>query len=147
MRALLAVVVATLGAGCGRIGLDPHAADAKVRQGECPSGMLEIAGAGEACIESAERGNAPWTEARDTCAGLGRRLCTATEWAAACAGTAGLIDMADDAVPEWEWLAAEDGGIAEKGGYAACDDTGTHPVVDPYDYRCCRSEEEEEGGD
>ena len=125
--------------GCGHIGFD-----AREGQGDpdavpgCPPDMVPIETGADVCIEKSERGNDTWTTARSTCLGLGRRLCEATEWYTGCVSAPVLADMADDpGGAEWEWFAGEEGGVAEKGGFAACTDTSSHAVVDPYDYRCC----------
>ena len=133
---------------CGRIGYDEliapidAAVDASPVDGlpACPSGMVPTCADGPVCVDVAERGTIDWTAARDACAADGARLCTDAEWAEACACAAGLIDMANDgagAMPEWEWVAEESGGVAQKRGYASCDDTSSHSVLDAYDYRCC----------
>jgi hypothetical protein len=141
MRPLGAVVTAVLVGACGHIGFDerdvPGDPDAAAA---CPADMVRIEPVADVCVETNERGNEAWTSAQTTCAALGRRLCDAAEWLIACTNAPGLVDMANDAGgadPEWEWFAGEADGVAEKGGYAACTDTSSHSVVDPYDYRCC----------
>ena len=145
MRIALALLVLT--AACGRIGYDELAAvridamaDAPVDAATCPSDTTPITAGSSVCVELVERGNAPWTVARDTCASLGRRLCADAEWAIACTDASGLVDMANDgngATPEWEWVAEEAAGVAQKRGYSACSSMSSHQVIDPYDYRCC----------
>jgi hypothetical protein len=133
---------------CGRIGYDAQVdadVDAPIDAGidglpACPLGMVPTCADSRVCVDLAERGNAPWTDARDLCAVTGARLCTDAEWAEACGCAVGVIDMANDgdgASQEWEWVADESAGVAQKRGYAACGDTSTHAVTDPYDYRCC----------
>ncbi len=140
-----AAVLALLGA-CGRVGYEPVTTDAPtdvapdVGPAPCPLAMVPICDGASVCIDLAERGYTDWTNARDLCAVTGARLCTDAEWAEACTCAVGLIDMAGDGggtALEWEWLAEETGGIAQKRGYAACSDTSTHPITDSYDYRCC----------
>lgn len=131
--------------GCGRIGIEPRigeladaapdvAPDARV----CPADTTELMTGSSVCIEKTERGTETWTNAKATCEGLGRRLCADAEWLLACDNATGLIDMANDAASEWEWMAEENGGVAQKRGYAACSDTSAHEIlIDPYDFRCC----------
>lgn len=139
------LILAVLGAGlaCGRIGyeerpggVDAPPIDAAVIDGipACPAGTAESCPGSPVCIEVVERGYIDWTAARDTCAGAGRRLCTDAEWALACGCAAGLVDMTDS---EWEWVAEESGGVAQKRGYESCDAISSHPITDSYDYRCC----------
>lgn len=136
---------------CGRIGYEPRldngAADATsdttsdTPGADCPPGTLRFTSPPAvveafACIETAERGNATWTEAREQCTAAGRRLCTDAEWFAACEELPGLVDMAGDG--NWEWVADEDAGVAQKRGVDVCGDTSAHEIfVDPYDFRCC----------
>jgi hypothetical protein len=144
----IAVVLALTLLGCGRIGIeertvDPGDAltgDSPVMRDDapaaCPPGTTPIKPGVTACVEVAERGNETWTVAKATCEGLGRRLCTDDEWAIACDNATGLIDMAGDG--NWEWVADESGGIADKRGFDLCSDESAHEIfVDPYDYRCC----------
>lgn len=143
MWARLLMVVAL--AACGRIGYDerpqevdapPPPIDAPPIDGlpACPAGTTEACPGSTVCIETAERGYTDWTSAGAQCAAQGRRLCTDPEWALACQCAVGLVDMID---AEWEWLAEETGGIAQKRGYMSCDATSTHPITDNYDFRCC----------
>ena len=144
----LAAIATLAVAACGRVGYDAQV-DAQVDAAvdtpidglpACPLGMVPTCTDSRVCVDLAERGNAPWTEARDLCAVTGARLCTDAEWAEACGCAVGLIDMANDgagASLEWEWVAEESAGIAQKRGYSACGDTSTHAVTDPYDSRCC----------
>jgi hypothetical protein len=156
------VVVALGAAACGRIGIDeadrsdgpvngadangsPDGAtvDATAIDGApavCPLGTTEIAPGATVCIEITERGYESWTFGNGQCLGLGRRLCADAEWANACVNATGLVDMANDgggANPEWEWVAEESGGIAQKRGFSTCDERSTHDVGGAYDYRCC----------
>jgi len=141
----LAWLIPMAAVACGRLGYEaqPDAAvDAPAIDAPptCPLGMTPVCDGQPVCIDLAERGNDSWTNARDLCAATGARLCTDAEWALACTCAVGLIDMANDgagASQEWEWVAEETGGVAQKRGYAACTDTSTHAVTDPYDYRCC----------
>lgn len=151
----LAVAAAAAAAGCGRIGYDPTAldgldavaVDAADLDGlaidalpACPTGTVPLCAGAAVCIEVDERGNADWTTARDTCLGAGRRLCADAEWALGCGCEPTLTEMFLDgagASLEWEWVAEESGGTAQKRGYDSCDATSTHAIVDAYDYRCC----------
>ena len=129
------VVLLTLLGACGRFGFDelgaaPDAAGITLR---CPAAMVEVEVA-SACIEQLQRGSTTWTEARASCEALGRRLCTAVEWVAACSNESAVTGMTDD----WEWLAEEAGGIADKRGSGGCDQTAVHEIfVDSFGYRCC----------
>lgn len=135
-------------AGCGRIGYDERArtvdaspvVDAPIdAPATCPADMAEIpmmtgvVAADRVCIERAERGNAPWTTAKADCEALGRRLCADAEWYDGCVNAPGLMSMTDG----YEWVAEEVGGVAQKRGSSGCDDSSSHAVVDPYQYRCC----------
>jgi hypothetical protein len=141
---LVTVVALAAVAGCGRIGYDerplavdaPAVVDAPPLDGlpACPAGTTESCPGSTVCIETAERGYTTWMDAGAQCAAVGRRLCTDPEWALACQCAIGLVDMVDS---EWEWLAEESGGIAQKRGYESCDATSTHPITDSYDFRCC----------
>ncbi len=139
----------TVLAGCGRIGFSertqvdaPADAPASVdtpaqlidAPAMCPVDALEIAAGSTVCIEIAQRGIDPWTTAKTTCEGLGRRLCADAEWLAGCTNQPTLMDMVGD---DYEWVAEEAGGIAQKRGASACDDSSSHAVIDPYGYRCC----------
>jgi len=155
-------ILAVVTAGCGRIGYDERndddidaAADGVSRSdadpvdavdadpdalGACPNGTVELCAGNTACIEIDERGYDTWTNAVAACAAVGRRLCTGAEWDLACPCATGLNEMFDDgggSAQEWEWVAEETGGVADKRGYASCADQSTHVVTDPYDYRCC----------
>jgi hypothetical protein len=141
---LVTVVALASALGCGRIGYDerplgidaPPVIDAPPIDGlpACPAGTTESCPGSTVCVETAERGYATWMDAGAQCAAQGRRLCTDPEWALACYCAVGLVDMIDS---EWEWLAEETGGIAQKRGYQSCDATSTHPITDNYDFRCC----------
>jgi len=144
-------VVLVMLVGCGRIGYEPREAqiDAPTTDSQpdgpvvpvCPAGTTEITAGASVCVEQAERGGDTWTNAKAVCNADGRRLCGDAEWLTACVDAAGLVDMANDgggANPNWEWVAEESAGVAQKRGYAACSDTAAHEIfVDSYDYRCC----------
>lgn len=124
-------------AACGRLGYDPQASmvvDAPADAPMCTADMTPIAVDARVCIELTERGTVPWTEARDTCASLGRRLCADLEWYTGCVNATGLVDMIDLG---YEWVAEETGGVALKRGADACTVMSSHVVTDPYEYRCC----------
>lgn len=142
MRSRL-VVLTTLTA-C-RIGFDPVSGppitDAPVDVAPadgpkvCPPDTVAITAGSTVCIELVQRGRDPWTFARDICASLSRRLCADAEWLTACeSARAGLLDMVG---PDYEWVAEESAGIAQKRGASSCQDPSAHAVVDPYDWRCC----------
>jgi len=127
---------------CGRIGYDQREVIDAAVDGTppCPPGTTELSTGSPVCIEQVERGNLDWLMATDACAAVGRRLCSDGEWLEACQYAVGLVDMANDgagASAEWEWVAEESGGVAQKRGYADCTDTSSHVVTDPYDFRCC----------
>lgn len=134
-RFLLVLVVS---AGCGRLGFDssdvPLEPDAPVGNTVCPGDTREIADSG-VCIEEAQRGIKTWLGAKDDCLNLGRRLCADAEWVDGCSKVGSLQAMVDD----WEWVAEESAGIAQKrGGGGACGDMSTHETdTDPFGYRCC----------
>ncbi|KAB2888491.1 MAG: hypothetical protein F9K40_20465 [Kofleriaceae bacterium] len=156
---VMAVVVAGLAIGCGRIGYDereddvdamadgigptdadPTDADPTDALAACPTGTVELCSGSPVCIELTERGYDTWTNAVAACAAVGRRLCTGAEWDLACPCAPALVDMFDDqggSAAEWEWVAEESGGTAHKRGYTSCADQSTHVVTDPYDFRCC----------
>jgi hypothetical protein len=141
VRALGAVLTAAVLGGCGHIGFDERTGDdGGDAPTQCPADMVLIDSGADVCVEKAERGYAPWLEAKTACVDLGRRLCDGTEWYIACLGAPFLVDMANDgggANPQWEWFAGLSVDIAEKGGFAECADTSSHVVTDPYDFRCC----------
>jgi len=146
MRGGLGFAMLLAWAGCGRIGYEPRVLDQdgpspSDGQAGCPVGTTELTVGSATCIEQAERGTETWTDAKAICEGLGRRLCTDAEWFLGCTDAAGLVDMANDGNgnnPEWEWVAEEQAGVAQKRGYAACTDTSSHEIfIDAYDYRCC----------
>lgn len=60
---------------------------AGVVNAQCPAGMLA---ANSVCIETSTRAAASWWNAINTCAGAGRRLCSAAEWYYACSSVSGL---------------------------------------------------------
>jgi hypothetical protein len=106
----------------------------------CPDDTTPISDGSLVCVEKNERGTDTWTAASDTCNAAGRRLCSDAEWALACANATDLVDMANDGggtTREWEWVAEMSAGTAWKRGYTACDETASHSVDTPYDYRCC----------
>jgi hypothetical protein len=136
---------------CGRIGYterpledaaepgdaltDALIVDTRDAPAACPTGMTEIMAGSNICIEQAQRGNKTWTVADATCQALDRRLCADAEWLEGCTKGSGMTNTVDD----WEWVAENDGSIAEKrGGAGACADTSSHEMfVDPYGFRCC----------
>lgn len=138
-----------LAAACGRIGYDERrSVDAATvvdvaitsdappidAPAVCPVDALEIAPGSTVCIEIAQRGSDPWTTAKSICEGLGRRLCADAEWLAGCTNQPTLMNMVGD---DYEWVAEEAAGIAQKRGASACEDSSSHSVTDPYGYRCC----------
>jgi hypothetical protein len=150
-RTLLALSVwAALASACGRLGFDAQGprpidgsvdgategpADAAIDTAGCPVDMTAIAPGGAVCIELAQRGIATWTNAMAACTTRGRRLCGDAEWHTACLMATGLSGMVGD---DYEWVAEESGGFAQKRGATSCEDKSTHEIlVDPYGYRCC----------
>jgi hypothetical protein len=144
--ALLVVAVSA----CGRIGYDARTAppDAAVDGAAqpvdavqpvdalpvCAADTIEITAGSSVCIELTRRGTEPWTLAKSTCEGLGRRLCADAEWFTGCTNAPGVMNMTGDS---WEWVAEEAGGVAQKRGASGCADISAHAIVDPYGYRCC----------
>lgn len=151
-------MVAMLSA-CGRIGIDERriggdtadaanptdgaaidvavdAADVSdaVAQLACPPDMTKLSATSSTCIELADRGGDLWLAGKATCNALGRRYCTDAEWLEACLGATGLVDMTAD---NYEWVAEESGGVAQKRGASGCDDASAHVITDPYEVRCC----------
>jgi hypothetical protein len=140
MRAVLLIALCA----CGRLGYDevlpevaadgtpdamPDAAPA------CVEGTLPIAADSSVCIEIAERGNVTWTSAKADCESLGRRLCADAEWYAGCTYQPTLVGMVDG---DFEWVAEESAGVAQKRGPSTCEGMSAHEIfVDPYVYRCC----------
>lgn len=121
--------------GCGRLGYDRVEADATPDAPPvCPADTLPLSPGSQVCIEIVERGTIPWTDAVTSCAGLGRRLCADAEWFEGCVNATGLVDMIDG---DFEWVAEESGGVAQKRGSTDCTVMSSHAVVDPYEYRCC----------
>lgn len=153
--ARLAVLVGVIGlAACGRIGyeerrqadaavadvpalIDSRAIDAAVdAPSVCPADTLVTVVGGSACIEIAQRGTDTWINAKALCEGMGRRLCTDAEWLEGCTNQSTLTNMTGD---DYEWVAEEAAGIAQKRGASGCDDSSSHAITDPYGYRCCVS--------
>jgi hypothetical protein len=133
MRSVLLLAVAA----CGRVDFEARSVPydaAPDAAPVCPSGTTELTAGSAVCIEIAQRSDT-WTTAKATCAAAGRRLCADAEWALACDNAIGLDSMIG---PDWEWVAEESGGVAQKRGFAACSDTSSHEIfVDPYEFRCC----------
>ena len=138
MKVLVILVVL---AGCGRLGFDgsdppPFDIDAPPSPpGECPNDTVETKVGSGVCIEKVQRGSKAWVDARGACIEVGRRLCADAEWAEGCNEAVGVEAMTGD---DWEWVAEEVGGVAQKRGVAACEDTSSHEITtDPYGFRCC----------
>lgn len=128
-------------AACGRLGYEKRIAPdatsdtlpdvARV----CPSDTSEITAGSPVCIELFERGSMTWVNAKADCESVGRRLCADAEWYTGCVDAAGIVDMTDG---DYEWVAEESGGVAQKRGPSLCTDTASHEIyVTPYIYRCC----------
>jgi|GEM_PF-2706589 len=100
----------------------------------CPADMTRLSPSSSVCIELADRGGALWLEGKATCEALGRRYCTDAEWLEGCLNATGLVDITLD---NYEWVAEEAGGIAQKRGAGGCDDGSAHVITDPYEVRCC----------
>jgi hypothetical protein len=130
--------------GCGRLGYDSRIDagsldDAPVdiaidAPPTCPLDTVPLSPGSQVCIEIVERGTIPWTDAVLACSAVGRRLCADAEWFEGCVNATGLVDMLDG---EFEWVAEEVAGVAQKRGVSDCTTTATHAVVDPYEFRCC----------
>jgi hypothetical protein len=131
-----------LAGGCGRLDFDARLqpSDASIdtavdAPAGCPPAMTAIAPGRTVCIEQARRGSETWTNAKASCAALGRRLCADAEWFEACTMASGLTDMINDG---YEWVAEESNNVAQKRGASGCDDMSSHEIfVDPYGFRCC----------
>lgn len=144
------IACAVLAAGCGRLGFNQEqqppsdaasdvasdvAIDMSPDAAVCAADTTPILAGSMVCIEKAQRGDATWTNARASCIALGRRLCTDFEWFAGCVNAVGVTDMFGD---NYEWVAEESSGVAQKRGASSCNDMSAHEIfVDPYGYRCC----------
>jgi hypothetical protein len=99
----------------------------------CPADMARLSPTSDTCIELADRVPEIWLDGKAICTNLGRRYCTDAEWFEACENATGLVGMVGD----YEWVAEESGGIAQKRGSSSCDDPSSHVITDPYPFRCC----------
>ncbi|WP_415061505.1 beta strand repeat-containing protein [Bdellovibrio sp.] len=106
----------------------------------CPAGftLIGTSGSTEAfCISSSQETSATWANANIQCRSKSpkARLCTASEWAAACFdGAAGPNNMTG----HWEWVA--DLGTSTNGqvmGDSGCDSFNNLYVTNPAGSRCC----------
>lgn len=144
MRAWLAFLLLT---ACGRIGIDEHRGGGDDALGDatgdgpsidaplaCPSDMTRLSPSSSVCIEIDDRGPMLWLDGKAVCEGLGRRYCADAEWLEGCQNASGLVDITGD---DYEWVAEEDAGTAQKRGNASCDDASAHVITDPYEVRCC----------
>ena len=97
----------------------------------CP---VDTVVAGDACVETSERGVAAWADARNACAAMGRRLCSGQELIGACLD-GGLSAATDDA----EWVADlyHTAGTTALGASCVQSAVATFTAVQPY--RCCLS--------
>lgn len=142
-------------AACGRIGIDEHrtggddaaptdsAADQMTATDAspdmmitlaCPADMTKLSPTSSLCIEKSDRGGMLWLDGKNLCEGLGRRYCTDAEWVEGCKNAVGLVEITGD---DYEWVAEEAGGVAQKRGSSSCDDASAHVITDPYEVRCC----------
>lgn len=100
----------------------------------CAVGTTLTSSGSGVCIELDQRAALGWLDAKTTCIGEGRRLCADAEWLDGCSNAVGILAMTND----WEWVAEESAGIAQKrGGDGACTDMSAHGIDTPYTYRCC----------
>ncbi|MBX3040643.1 MAG: hypothetical protein KF789_08055 [Bdellovibrionaceae bacterium] len=105
----------------------------------CPAGFTLIGTSGSAeafCISSNQETSATWLGANQTCRGKTpkARLCSASEWAAACVdGASGPNNMTG----HWEWVADLSGSAGQVMGNAGCDSFAYYFVVASYGSRCC----------
>lgn len=87
-------------------------------------------------IDQAQGKAQNWIEAAADCMGQKKRLCTSTEWLAACSATGKGITNITGA---WEWigeLASSSNG--RKRGYSSCSSSSSHSFLSgAYDTRCC----------
>jgi subtilisin-like proprotein convertase family protein len=63
----------------------------------CPSDMAQQS---DYCIERNERSSDQWYDAANTCASIGRRLCSSAEWVGACRQNNGALQ---NMTGNWEW--------------------------------------------
>lgn len=105
----------------------------------CPAGFTLIGTSGSAdafCISSNPETSANWLGANQTCRGKSpkARLCTASEWAAACVdGAAGPNNMTG----HWEWVADLYGYGGQIMGGSGCASFSDDHVGSAYGSRCC----------
>jgi hypothetical protein len=142
-------------AACGRIGIDErHGGDDVAEDAAtdavtgtdaspdsmddaalaCPADMTRLSMTSMVCIELDDRGAELWQVGKDICEAMGRRYCTDAEWFEGCQNAVGLVDISGD---DWEWVAEEASGVAQKRGPSGCTETGSHVITDPYEVRCC----------
>jgi subtilisin-like proprotein convertase family protein len=98
----------------------------------CPSDMVQV---GESCIEMSPRGTDSWRDSSVFCANQGRRLCTSSEWYAACSiNPSGLISMTGG----WELTGdfAYQTSVALFGS-SSCSSYTYGSWTSNYRYRCC----------
>lgn len=105
----------------------------------CPAGFTLIGTSGSAdafCISSNQETSTTWFGANQTCRGKSpkARLCTASEWAAACVdGAAGPNNMTG----HWEWVADLYTNFVQLMGGSGCDTFTYNPVSSTFGSRCC----------
>jgi hypothetical protein len=103
----------------------------------CPADMLPLSANSTTCMDRNNHAVAlSWPEAVATCSSLGRRLCTAAEWQAACNAASGISGLLDG----WEWLAElQTATETKKAGAVDCATISYHDQTGAYQVRCCLS--------
>lgn len=128
----------------GRVGDDDQAVSRAVEVSlaiaGCPGGYEK---ASDFCIEIDEHEDADgdvmessFEDATDACTAVDARLCSASEWSAACQlkDVLGLNDMDDN------WEIVDDLTSTSETtvfGFAGCDDLSEESLDDPFNFRCC----------
>jgi len=113
------VVALTTGSGCSSAG----------------NSSINSTSPADYCIETNERAAATWLNAATTCINAGGKLCTWSEWHAACSigGTPALLNMTNN----WEWV---DGAVDPVGGllgFGGCAFVTSAGHISFYAFRCC----------
>lgn len=128
----------------GRVGADDQmvtrAVEVSLAIAGCPGGYERIS---DFCIEIDEHADSDgnvvehsFENAMDACTEVDARLCSASEWSAACqlSGIFGINDMEDN----WERIDdLTSTSEATVFGFGDCDDNSQESLNDGYRYRCC----------
>jgi hypothetical protein len=102
----------------------------------CPTGMNPVGAT--VCMDVDHVNTKTWVGAAAFCMGNGKRLCTETEWIAACVGGAGFLNLVE-AKPEWvSDLVGDDAKLKGQGSCQAT--TGSGVASGLYEFRCCSSQ-------